>query len=236
MENTAKNLENEAPEAILGWALKHYQDGESKGSLILACSLSLEDTVLAHMLSKLEAKIPVFILDTGRLHETSYELLNRCRLKYNLDWQVYSPNHKEVERLVSSKGPFSFYESLENRKECCNIRKVQPLKRALKGYGAWITGIRREQSPTRSKLEVLEENSPHKGITKLSPLLHWTWDTLYDYAKKNNVPIHPLHKQGYPSIGCAPCTRAVRKGESIRSGRWWWEDSQSKECGLHRTP
>ena len=221
-------------EEFLEWVLETYQD-----KVALACSLSAEDTVLLHILASIDKNARVFVLDTGRLHEETYETLESCRSRYGLKIELYFPKNSAVEELVKNKGSYSFYESLENRKECCSIRKIEPLGRALQGLEAWISGLRREQSITRAEMQMLEldpketSQGETKTLLKLNPLLHWSWKEVLDFAKKNKVPLHPLHAKGYPSIGCAPCTRAVQKGEDLRSGRWWWEDSQSKECGLH---
>ncbi len=206
--------------------------------LTLACSLSLEDCLLLHELVQISKEISVFVLDTGRMHETSYQTLDTCRVRYGANIQVYFPNTNQVEHLLQTKGAFSFYESLENRKECCHIRKVEPLKRALNGKDAWITGLRKEQALTRANLEIFEMDtnnatSPNHALIKINPLIHWSWEQILLYAKEKKVVTHPLHNQAYPSIGCEPCTRAVQKGEDLRSGRWWWEDAKSKECGLH---
>jgi len=203
----------------------------------LACSLSVEDTVLLHMLDlaakKAGAHPRAFVLDTGRLPEETYQILDECRQKYSVQIDTYFPEASAVEALVRKKGPYSFYESVENRKECCHIRKVEPLKRALSGMNLWITGLRREQAVTRADTALLEIDGTQGGILKASPLASWTEKMVYDYASANNVPVHPLHRRGFPSIGCEPCTRAIVDGEDIRAGRWWWENPDQKECGLH---
>lgn len=204
---------------------------------VLACSLGIEDTVLLHMLVQEAAKLGKqargFVLDTGRLPEESYGVLEDCRQKYGAVLEVFFPAAASVERLVHEKGPYSFYESVENRKECCRIRKVEPLRRALAGKSAWITGLRKEQSVTRSDTPLFELDETHGGILKVNPLANWTEKMVYDYAAAHNVPVNALHRKGYPSIGCEPCTRAVEPGEDIRAGRWWWENAAQKECGLH---
>jgi len=204
---------------------------------ILACSLGIEDTVLLHILSaeagKLGLKPRGFVLDTGRLPEECYAALEDCRQKYGDVLEIFFPEAQAVEKLVRAKGPYSFYESVENRKECCRIRKVEPLKRALSGSLAWITGLRREQSVTRADTPLFELDETHGGILKVNPLSNWTEKMVYDYAAANNVPVNSLHRKGFPSIGCEPCTRAVEPGEDVRAGRWWWENAAQKECGLH---
>lgn len=204
---------------------------------VLACSASMEDTVLLHMLAeaaKSAGKKPrAFVLDTGRLPEETYQVLEDCRQKYHFEFEMVFPESQDVEKLLRAKGPFSFYESIENRKECCHIRKVLPLKRALSGATLWITGMRREQSVTRADVPFVELDQAHGGILKANPLALWTEKMVYDYASAHNVPVHPLHRRGFPSIGCEPCTRAIQPGEDFRAGRWWWENADQKECGLH---
>jgi len=196
-------------------------------------ALGLEDQVITHWIGQNKLDVEVFTLDTGRLFQESYDLLSLTRQKYNLPIKIYFPQTEAVEKLVTEKGTNSFYESVENRKECCYIRKVEPLKRALKGTTVWITGIRGDQSANRGKMELVEWDEQHQLI-KYNPLLDWSWEDVVNYAESNKIPVNTLHKKGYPSIGCAPCTRAIVAGEDFRAGRWWWESS-SKECGLHET-
>lgn len=203
------------------------------GPVALACSFSLEDVVVLHMLTTLAAAPRVFALDTGRLPDETYEIAETVRALYGVSIRWYFPDREAVERLETDKGLFSFRDSVEDRRECCRIRKVEPLGRALAGLAGWITGLRREQSVTRTAVEPIEVDLAHGGIWKINPLAEWTWDQVQAYAKEHGVPVHKLHRAGYPSIGCAPCTRAVRPGEHPRAGRWWWEDPQHKECGLH---
>ena len=217
-----------APAEILEWAIQTY--GEQ---LRLACSLSVEDTTLLHIAARISKKVRVFVLDTGRLHEKSYELLERCRQKYKLMIECYFPNTQKAQELVTKKGLYSFYESVAQRKECCSIRKVEPLQRALSGASAWVTGQRREQSAMRAKTPLIEVDRLHDGILKINPLANWSWQQVLNFASENQVPVHPLHHAGYPSIGCEPCTRAIAKGEDLRAGRWWWEAMDKKECGMH---
>ena len=222
------------PRDLLEWILENYQD-----RVALACSLSAEDTVLLHILASISKNARVFVLDTGRLYEETYETLESCRSRYGLKIELYFPKNFAVEKLIKNKGSYSFYKSLANRKECCSIRKLEPLKRALHGLDAWITGLRHEQSITRTEMQMLEldqmqvDSGETRTLLKVNPLLNWNWKEVLEFAEKNKVPLHPLHAKGYPSIGCAPCTRAVQKGEELRSGRWWWEETQNKECGLH---
>ncbi len=204
------------------------------GSVKLACSFSVEDMVIIDMIHQSGLAIGVFALDTGRLNEETYEVADALSERYRIRVEWFFPRQEEVERLLREKGPYSFRESLENRHECCHVRKVEPLSRALKGVAGWVTGLRREQSVTRSGLAPLEIDTTNGGILKINPLLEWTTEQVWEYAKSNRVPTNRLHSQGYPSIGCAPCTRPVAPGEHPRAGRWWWENPEQKECGLHR--
>ena len=175
----------------------------------------------------------VFALDTGRLHDETYLTAERVRMKYDLEIQWMFPQREAVEQLIRVKGLYSFRDSLDNRHECCGIRKVEPLGRALAELDAWFTGLRREQSVTRTEGAEVEIDAAHGGMTKVNPLIGWTMEQVRAYAKANAVPVHPLHDKGFPSIGCAPCTRAIQPGEHPRAGRWWWEDPENKECGIH---
>lgn len=223
-----KGLESLGAQELLAWSLERF--GEN---IALACSFGGEDVVLVDMLSKLSPNPRVFAIDTGRLHEATYEVMEQIREKYGLKLEIYFPSRGEVEELVRNKGLYSFRTSLEARKECCRIRKVDPLNRALKGLQAWITGLRRDQSVTRTELSKVEVDGAHGGILKLNPLADWSSEEIWEYIRANEVPFNVLHDLGYPSIGCEPCTRAVLPGEHARAGRWWWEDPANKECGLH---
>lgn len=204
------------------------------GPVTLACSFSVEDVVLVDLLQKQAPQTTVFALDTGRLNEETYEVADALRERYGLMIDWYLPDSRAVERLERDKGLFSFRSSLENRQECCRIRKLEPLRRALLGKAAWITGLRRAQSVTRAELAAIEIDQANGGLLKINPLLNWSDDQVWDYANLHRLPVNRLHRQGYPSIGCAPCTRPVREGEHPRAGRWWWENPEHKECGLHR--
>ena len=204
------------------------------GPVKLACSFSVEDMVIIDMASKAGLSIGIFALDTGRLNEETYEVADALAERYRLRVEWFFPRREAVEELLRNKGPYSFRESLENRHECCHVRKVEPLGRALKGLAGWITGLRREQSVTRTGLAPIEIDTANGGILKINPLLEWTTEQVWEYAKQHRVPTNRLHAQGYPSIGCAPCTRPVAPGEHPRAGRWWWENPEQKECGLHR--
>jgi phosphoadenosine phosphosulfate reductase len=197
-----------------------------------ANSLGAEDMVLTDLIAKHQPDISLFSLDTGRLPQETYDLMQKVRERYSVPLQVFYPDATQVEQYVAQHGVNGFYDGVENRKACCNVRKVQPLKRALAGKKAWITGMRREQAVTRGSLEVSSFDADH-GLQKFNPLLDWTNAEVWEYIKANDVPYNALHDQFYPSIGCAPCTRAITPGEDIRAGRWWWEDPQNKECGLH---
>lgn len=206
--------------------------GLSSEKAVFSTSLSFEDQVITHMIFSGNLNIEVFTLDTGRLFAETYSVFNSTRDRYKKEIKTYYPKTESVEKLVSTKGPNSFYESVENRKECCFIRKVEPLKRALTGKTIWITGIRSEQSANRNGMEQVEWDETNQ-ILKIHPLLNWTFEETKEYINKNNIPYNPLHDRGFVSIGCQPCTRAIKPGEDFRAGRWWWEDSTKKECGLH---
>jgi len=197
-----------------------------------ANSLGAEDMVLTDLIAKHQPDIELFSLDTGRLPQETYDLMQAVRARYSVPLHVYFPDAAQVESLVARIGVNGFYDSVENRKACCHARKVEPLKRALAGKKAWITGMRREQAVTRGSLEVSSFDTDH-GLQKFNPLLDWTNAEVWEYIKANAVPYNALHDQFYPSIGCAPCTRAITPGEDIRAGRWWWENPENKECGLH---
>lgn len=197
-----------------------------------ANSLGAEDMVLTDLIAKFQPDIAMFSLDTGRLPQETYDLMQAVRERYSVPLQIYFPDSSQVENFVALNGVNGFYDSVENRKACCYIRKVQPLKRALVGKKAWITGMRRDQAVTRGSLAVSSFDADH-GLQKFNPLLDWTNAEVWEYIKQNDVPYNKLHDRFYPSIGCAPCTRSVTPGEDIRSGRWWWENPENKECGLH---
>ena len=216
--------------ATLALALERLPDAA------LACSLGLEDVALVHMASALPRPPRIFVLDTGRLHPETYDVLDALRRRYHLPIDIYFPEAAAVEAYVNLHGPNAFRDSLALRKACCRMRKVEPLARALKGASAWICGLRRAQGPTRADLQVFEADPDHGGIVKVSPLLEWSLAEVRAFVRAEGIPHSPLHDQGYPSIGCAPCTRAVADGEDERAGRWWWENPEHKECGLHNRP
>lgn len=218
---------NATPEALLGYFLDRY------GSRIaLSSSLSIEDQVLTDMICRLKPDARIFTLDTGRLFPETYNLIDQTAMHYGIRLEVFFPDCTEVEKLVADCGINGFYESLEKRKRCCRIRKLDPLERALRGLDAWICGLRREQSVTRSEMRAIEWDETH-GLLKINPLIDWHEEQVWEYIRRNHVPYNKLHEQGFPSIGCQPCTRAVKPGEDIRAGRWWWESPDHKECGLH---
>jgi phosphoadenosine phosphosulfate reductase len=218
-------------EQIIALAHKEFD-----GKLTFASSLGEEDQVITDMIAKAAPQIGIFTLDTGRLHQETYDLWAKTQKRYKqVSFKVYFPDARGVEEMVASKGINLFYESIENRKLCCGIRKVEPLKRALKGADAWITGLRRAQSVTRSDAKAFEWDEANKKI-KVNPLIDWSLEQVREYIKRHNIDVNPLHAKGFVSIGCAPCTRAIKPGEDIRAGRWWWETPESKECGLHNNP
>ncbi len=209
---------------------------EFASKITFATSLGEEDQVILDMIAKNAPSIEGFTLDTGRLYAETYDLMAKNQKKYpKLDFKIYFPDANKVEEMVLIKGINLFYESVENRKLCCHIRKVEPLQRALSNKDAWIVGLRRDQSLIRASLEPVEWDEANQKI-KFNPLYNWSLDQVRDYIKKNNVDINPLHAKGFVSIGCAPCTRAIKPGEDIRAGRWWWEEPLQKECGLHNNP
>ena len=211
--------------------LEYFADSYP-GKVTLGSSMGAEDQVLTDMIYKINKNVSVFTLDTGRLFPETYELIDRTSKKYGLHIKILFPDRNQVEEMVNSKGINLFYDSIENRKLCCHIRKIEPLKRALPGNKVWINGIRKDQSLLRFYTKLVDWDDNHK-IIKVNPLLKWTEKDVWSYIKKNDVPYNKLHDKGYPSIGCKSCTRVVKEGEDFRSGRWWWEDPEHNECGLH---
>jgi phosphoadenosine phosphosulfate reductase len=199
---------------------------------VFASSLAAEDMVLTDLILKSKLPIGIFSLDTGRLHAETLAVVDAVKQAYGYEIAVFRPDPAAVDAYVSGKGLNAFYDSVDLRRECCHIRKVEPLGRALAGKRAWITGQRRAQSATRSTLAVQEDDPAH-GMVKFNPLADWSEQDVWDYLRANRVPYNALHDRGYPSIGCEPCTRAIEPGEDVRAGRWWWENPESKECGLH---
>lgn len=226
MKNNLKAFEFDSPESGLRKCVELSQ------KVVFSTSFGKEDQVITDMVAKLQVPIDIFTLDTGRLFEETYAVYDRTLKKYKLNIKVYTPDKNEVQNLVSQKGPYSFYDSIENRKECCAIRKIKPLQEALEKAEVWVTGLRREQSANRNEMEAVEWDQVN-NVVKIHPLFDWTKEQLDEYISLNNIPVNTLHKKGFPSIGCSPCTRAILETENDRDGRWWWESSK-KECGLHQ--
>jgi len=216
------------PQDALKWALDNLHPRVAKAS-----SFCAQDSVIIDMMAKINPKARFFTLDTGRLNPETYSIMDELSKKYNITFEVMFPDAKEVEEMVTEKGINLFYDSVENRHLCCGIRKVHPLRKMLANLDGWITGIRRDQTTIRKNSSILEIDEKYNGIVKINPLIDWTWDQVWDYIKKNDIPYHKLLDKGYPSIGCEPCTRAINLGEDLRAGRWWWESNEHKDCGLH---
>ncbi len=217
-------------------ALGHLESAiRAHSPATFSSSFGLEDMVILDIVARHHLPVEVFMLDTGRLHAETLALVDQARDRYGVTVRVLYPDAAALEAFVTAQGPNAFYRSIDLRKSCCGIRKIEPLRRALSGKGLWITGLRRGQAVTRESVPFLEFDEGH-AIWKLSPLADWSADDIRAYVEANDVPINPLHAQGYPSIGCAPCTRAVEPHEHERAGRWWWEQPEQRECGLHFTP
>lgn len=212
----------------IAWAVEQYGS-----ALTFACSFALEDMVVLDLLLKLNPAASVFLLDTGRLPQETYDLIEQTRQYYQRGFSVYVPRTEALQELLNEHGPNHFYKSCEARKACCGVRKIEPLARALAGKTAWLTGLRREQAVTRTVLPVIETDTTHGGICKINPLIDWHDEQVWAHIREHGLPYNVLHDMGFPSIGCAPCTRAVQPGEDLRAGRWWWEAAENKECGLH---
>jgi phosphoadenosine phosphosulfate reductase len=228
VQELATRFEGKDPETVIRWALERFHP-----RIALATSLQAEEMVILDIAWRMNPGVRVFTLDTGRLHEETYMVMERIREKYGISVESHFPNREAVEALEREKGFYSFRQSVEERKYCCGIRKIEPLGRALNGLDAWMTGLRREQAVTRGTVGKVETDESHGGIIKVNPLTDWSGEQVWDYIRAHDVPYNALHDIGFPSIGCAPCTRAVKPGEDIRAGRWWWELPESKECGLH---
>lgn len=225
----AQRFDGATAEDVLRFGLQTF------GSrLALASSFSLEDIVMIDLAVRIDPSVRVFTLDTGRLHQETYATIDRVREHFGIEIEVMFPDQAAVEALVTKKGPNSFYESIANRKECCAIRKVEPLRRALATVDAWATGMRRDQAVTRTRVQAVELDMLNGGILKLNPLVEWTAAAVREHIDRQRLPYNELVDRGFPSIGCAPCTRAVKPTEDERAGRWWWEDPDDKECGLHK--
>lgn len=216
------------PEEVLAFFLQEYKE-----HIALASSLGIEDQVLTAMICEIDSQTRIFTLDTGRLFPETYSLIERTNMTYGIKIQLFFPDYCEVEKMVNEHGVNLFYENRENRRMCCHVRKLEPLKRAFKGLKVWICGLRHEQSVTRVANRMVEWDETNQML-KLNPLIDWTEEQVWEYIRQHGVPYNKLHDQGFPSIGCQPCTRAVKPGEDVRAGRWWWEDPEHKECGLHK--
>jgi len=221
----------ETAEDALRWASDNLHPKVAK-----AASFGAEDAAIMDMMIKINPDFRFFTLDTGRLPQETYDIMDVVRKKYNVEIEVLFPDAKEVEEMVRSSGMNLFYDSVENRKLCCEIRKVHPINRILGGLDGWISGLRKDQTEVRSTVKMLELDEAHGGIVKVNPVINWTWDDVWSYIRKNDLPYNSLLDRGFPSIGCEPCTRAIKPGDDLRAGRWWWERGEHKECGLHIGP
>lgn len=222
------NASLKTPQEALKWAFDTFGDRVAKAS-----SFGAEDSVVTDMIIKINPKARFFTLDTGRLNQETYDVMDQLSKKYNIKFEVMFPDANEVSEMVRTRGINLFYESVENRKLCCQIRKVHPLNKILSTLDAWITGLRRDQNENRAGAAMVEIDDLHGGIIKINPIINWTWEQTISYIKENKVPYNKLLDMGYTSIGCEPCTRAIKPGEDLRAGRWWWESNTHKECGLH---
>ncbi len=227
VEQLNKRLESSSSQDVLKYFIREY-----RGKIAQSTSLGAEDQVLTDMICSIDNKTRIFTLDTGRLFQETYDLIEKTNNKYNINIDIYFPDRKKVEEMVREKGINMFYRSIENRKQCCYLRKIEPLNRALKGVDVWISGIRKDQTVSRFYTKLVEWDETHQMI-KVNPLLKWTEKEVWKYIKENNVPYNELHNKGFSSIGCQPCTRAIKPGEDFRAGRWWWEEPENRECGLH---
>lgn len=225
----AKNEEflNQEPQKVLEYFLNEFPETSA-----LSSSLSYEDQTITDMMVGIRKDARIFTLDTGRQFPETYDLIDRTNMQYGIRIEVFFPDWHNVQKMVKEHGINLFYDCVEFRHLCCNVRKVEPLKRALQGVEVWISGLRREQSVTRANMQMVEYDTAD-NVIKLNPLILWTEEQVKEYVRKNGVPFNKLHNEGFPSIGCQPCTRAVKPGEDIRAGRWWWEDPDHRECGLH---
>ena len=218
-----------SPETVLRWAYETFP------RMAIVASFQAESSVLIDMASRIRPDANVITLDTGRLPQQTYDMIDRVRDRYGIDVKVVSPDAADLQEMVGSHGANLFLRSVEMRRLCCDVRKSRPLARALVGYDAWVTGLRRQQAPTRAQTAVVAPDPEQTGLTKIAPLASWTKDQVWSYIRENDLPYHSLYDAGYTSIGCAPCTRATTAGEDERAGRWWWEQNEVKECGLHWT-
>jgi len=231
MERAARPAESASAEEILRWGMEQYGD-----RLAICTAFQASGMVILDMAARIRRDVKVFTIDTGRLPEETHRLISDVRARYGIEIEMVLPEANEVAAMVSGHGPNLFYDSVANRRLCCEIRKVRPLNRTLAKLEAWVVGLRRQQSESRESIEKITVDQAHGGILKLAPLADWTREEVWEYIRRHNVPYHELYWQGYSSIGCAPCTRAVQEGEEERAGRWWWEQEAHKECGIHVAP
>lgn len=222
------NNDLKTPQEVLKWAIDNLHP-----KIAMASSFGAEDAAIIDMMMKINPKARIFTLDTGRLNQETYDVMDEIRNKYNINIEVMFPDQNEVEQMVRVNGMNLFYQSMGNRKLCCGIRKVHPLNKMLVTLDGWITGLRNDQTQNRAGAKKIEIDDQHNGMIKINPIIDWSWEQTWDYIKTNNIPYNKLHDKGYPSIGCEPCTRAIKPGEPLRAGRWWWETDPEKECGLH---
>ncbi len=223
------SMEQRSAEEILAWAIERFHP-----RLVLSASFGgAEGMVVLDMMHRIEPASRVFMLDTGRVHQATYDLVDRVRDRYDKKVEVVFPSHEAVEAMVADKGHNLFYESQEHRKLCCRVRKVEPLRRFLGDVDAYMSGLRRDQNANRANTRKVEFDQAAGGIVKLNPLADWTHDEVWRYVREHTVPVNSLHREGYPSVGCGPCTRAIKSGEDSRAGRWWWENDDTRECGIH---
>jgi len=221
--------ESWSPQEILSWAVENFAP-----RMALSCSFGArEGMVLLDMYQRIDPAARVFSLDTGRIPQQTYDLMDRVRDRYHIPVEVVFPRAEDVEAMVRVEGMNLFYESIEKRQRCCRIRKVEPLSRYLAGLDAWVSGLRRDQNVTRAETPKIEIDASHGGIVKLNPLADWSEERVVEYVREHNIPVNRLHGEGYPSVGCAPCSRAIAPGDDPRSGRWWWENPETRECGIH---
>ncbi|RYU82498.1 phosphoadenylyl-sulfate reductase [Hymenobacter persicinus] len=229
VEDLRRQFAGQPAAAVLAAAAAQFP-----GQAVFSTSFGLEDQIITHLIFELNLPIRVFTLDTGRNFQETYSTWSKTRHRYGRPIETYFPEQAGVEQLLREKGPNSFYDSIDNRMECCGLRKVEPLRRALAGEQVWLTGIRAEQSANRHDMHAVEWDAGHQ-LLKVHPLFDWSFEQCWDFVHQHSIPFNPLHQQGFVSIGCAPCTRAIQPGEDFRAGRWWWEDQSAKECGLHST-
>jgi thioredoxin-dependent adenylylsulfate APS reductase len=230
-EQLLETFEGGSPQQVIGWALETF----SRDRLGLCTSFQIDGMVILDMAWRIDPKVRVFTIDTGRLPQETHDFIDRVRGHYGVEVEVYVPDSGDLERLTRSFGANPFLQSVSLRHACCDVRKVQPLLKVLPGLDAWVTGLRRDQSSSRTDTRKVEVDREHSGIIKINPLADWSQQEVWTYARDNAVPQHPMYDHGYQTIGCAPCTRPIGAGESVRAGRWWWESPDvPKECGMHR--